>query len=150
MSWKQNVAAVAATIISAVAAVLFSSAIAATVDPQSLTALGTSSTTIRHHVYEMHCNVQASTLGCLVISGPCFGFDEEGDTALEFDPRGKLKTARIRFHGSKYVLEKMRAFGALGRPLEHNGWKTWSSGRESWSFRHEDDGWILVKRLAEN
>lgn len=54
MSWKQNVAAVAATIISAVAAVLFSSAIAATVDPQSLTALGTSSTTIRHHVYEMH------------------------------------------------------------------------------------------------
>ena len=82
MSWKQNVAAVAATIISAVAAVLFSSAIAATVDPQSLTALGTSSTTIRHHVYEMHCNVQASTLGCLVISGPCFGFDEEGDTAL--------------------------------------------------------------------
>ena len=34
MSWKQNVAAVAATIISAVAAVLFSSAIAATVDPQ--------------------------------------------------------------------------------------------------------------------
>lgn len=115
MSWKQNVAAVAATIISAVAAVLFSSAIAATVDPQSLTALGTSSTTIRHHVYEMHCNVQASTLGCLVISGPCFGFDEEGE-----------------------------------RPLEHNGWKTWSLGRESWSFRHEDDGWILVKRLAEN
>ena len=52
MSWKQNVAAVAATIISAVAAVLFSSAIAATVDPQSLTALGTSSTTIRLHAYE--------------------------------------------------------------------------------------------------
>lgn len=138
MSWKQNVAAVAVTIISAVAAVLFSSAIAATVDPQSLTALGTSSTTIRLHAYEKQC---------LVISGRCFGFEEEGDTALEFDPRGKLKTARIRFDGSKYAQEKMRAFGAtLGRPLEHNGWKTWSLGRESWSFRHEDDGWILIKR----
>lgn len=147
MSWKQNVAAVAATIISAVAAVLFSSAIAATVDPQSLTALGTSSTTIRLHAYEKQCNVQASTLQCLVISGRCFGFEEEGDTALEFDPRGKLKTARIRFDGSKYAQEKMRAFGAtLGRPLEHNGWQTWSLGRESWSFRHEDDGWILIKR----
>ncbi len=151
MSWKQNLAAVAATVASAMLAALFSSAFAGAInDPQSLTALGTPSVAIHRHAKERQCAVHAFNANVAVISGPCFGFEEEGVSTFEFDANGNLKVARIRFSGSSFALEKMRIFrAALGRPFEQNGWKSWSLGRESWAFRFEGDGWVLVKRFAD-
>lgn len=139
--------AVLATVMSAGMAVAFSAAIAGTVlAPDHLMDLGTSDLAIKRHIFKNKCDTLEVSPTKIVVMGSCFRQPEENFTFLMFE-NGKLIHVRQHFMGKQVVEEKMRAFRALlGAPHEHKGTKTWSMGLDSYSFKYENDGWLLIKR----
>lgn len=139
--------AVVMTIMSAVMAATFSAAIAGTLfDPTNLVELGTSNLAVQRHIREAKCNVLDVSPTNIIVSGACFNQPEEAFSYFEFE-NGRLVYLKQKFLGKTVVEEKMRAFRAmLGAPHEHQGIKTWSMGVDSYAFKYEADGWVLVKR----